>query len=421
MELNFSKIVDGLAQVIRDSFITADSWYLVYSGMPFFELGLVPIAFLGWMRLKSELRPAWLIGLVITLPMLILSVPFTGAYPGMRRALFVLLPYYTLVGLGCSCFFEWATKTSMFRLCNFLKPLSITLILSVAAHNILYQMTLGRSLTSHNFGTGFVFNTIPLDFLHKNLLTHNVLLRESEFSGGQFDLLIYTNYPRMVAKYNVDKPIGTVKILKNFDEVFQKLENSRPSIYMTWSSADIAELTKLQLICIPESNFSSQSYQETDIPYWGYLIQPEYPNKSCISIANENDRAGEKINFYAGKIERLRHMLSCEGDGCGSDRKDFIYTRGGVVSFLLSKPTGSVKQNLQISVINPDPIRKSIVEVNGVEVGVLSTDNLQNNVVSFSIPASAKNNKENWVINILPSKNPEHLGWDIVSAELVAQ
>ncbi len=413
-EWDFSKIIERLLQVFRDSFFTADSWYLVYRGMPFFELGLIPIAILGWLRLKSVVRPAWMVGAVVTIPLLILSVPFTGAYPGMRRALFVLLPYYALVGLGSSCILEWMAQAKMVPFWKSRKSLSLILILTVAMHSISYQLTKGLSSTSWNFSPGFNRNIIPLDFLQNALDKNNVLLQESEFSGGQFDLLIYTHYPRMVARYNTHRPIGSLNIIKSPD-VLPKLDTLRPSIYMTWSAANLIELAELKLLCIPESSMTS----DTTTPYCAYLIQPEYPRNSCMSLAGANGRAGEKINFAFGKPERLRHALFCGGDGCGADRKDFIYSRGGVVSFLLSKPTGSIKQTLRITVLNPDPNRHSTVEVNGVVVGDLVPKALQSDIANFTIPPSAEKPMENWVIRILPSKDPNHLGWDIVSAELV--
>lgn len=415
-EWDLSKIIEGLLQVFRDSFVTADSWYMRYRGMPFFELGLIPIAFLGWLRLKSAVRPAWMVGAVVTLPLLMLSVPFTGAYPGMRRALFVLLPYYALAGLGFSCILEWMAQAKIVPFWKSRKFLSLSLILIVSVNSISYQLTKGLSSTSWNFSPGFFHDIIPLDFLQNALDKNNVVLLESEFSGGQFDLLIYEHYPRLVALYNTHRPIGSLKIIKN-TAAQPKLDALRPSIYMTWSAKNLVELAELRLVCIPESSLTSEDIKT---PYSAYFIQPEFPRNSCISLADTNSRVGEKINFAFGKLERLRHVLLCEGDGCGADRKNFIYSRGGVVSFLLSKPTSSIKQTLRINVLNPDPNRHSTVEVNGVVVGDLVTKVLQNDIADFTIPPSAERPTENWVIRILPSKDPNCLGWDIVSAELIA-
>jgi len=325
------------------------------------------------------------------------------------------LPFYALVGLGCSSFLEWVNQCEMLSFQKSRKYIPLILIMVVAIYSISYQLTKGRLSTSWNCGTGFIRKTIPLDFLQNTLEKHNVILREAEFSGGQFDLLIYTHYPRLVARYNTHRPIGTIKVFKTLD-VLPKPDTHRPSIYMTWSTVDLINMVERKGLCVPDAVINSQ---DTNTPYWGYLAQPEYPRNSCISYAGSNGSVGEKISFAFDKYERLRHVLDCEGDGCGPDRKEFIYSSGGIVSFLLSRPTGS-KKNLRITVTNPDPNRHSIVEVNGVFIGDLEIKTLKDNIANLPIPPSAERANENWVIRILPSKDKNSLGWDIISAELVS-
>ncbi len=269
--------LSGWKIVLYDALFGSNSWYLIHGDMAFLETALLPLAIYGvfifWRTVTHadrEKRWMWY-GLFLSIPILIAMVPFTGPYPGMRRALFVLLPYSVAVGGGLIFLFSAITAhRAMLAIPDFkrnrplYKMLGLGILMLAVAHPIAYQFTSGRDRSRINLGEGFSRKQIPTSFILKKLKSHDIILEQAEFNSGWFDASIYEQYPRLYNRYNTDADIPHQVLILTHGEL-TKLSDK---ILMTWNSRKFDKLLAAGKITITPENKPSNG---TSIPYWGVL------------------------------------------------------------------------------------------------------------------------------------------------------
>jgi len=417
-------LLTGLIQVLKDALINADSWYMPYRDTPFFEITLLPLAVFGILMFWRARWPWYTLGVFIGIPICIAMVPFTGPYPGMRRALFVLLPYYVAVGGGMIFLLSALNKnhpieSSIHRpLASPYKLFALIILFLSVAQPVLYQLTTGRDNTRWNFGEGFAKRIIPYDLILTSLKTHDVVLDQDEFKG-YFDDLIYPNFFQLYARYTPDAGIQHSLLVLPTTSFFQsnngiaKLSNK---ILMTWDAQVFGQLVSSGKICIePES----MSADKASYPYRGLVSTSDENN--CRNSIKSPTNPGQNMSMAFDRLTRLKHQLHCDASICGPDRPDFVYTKKDV-SFILTPKLRDKKSILRLKIANPAPDRQSIIFVNNVFIGTLNQTSLNKSLeyADFVVPIQATSAPDNWLIRIGPSPTqPDKLGWDIVAASLL--
>lgn len=102
---DFSSYWPALQTNLHDLFLSGDSYYL-HQGGSFIEAGLLGFFLIGVWRLVIHDRRHWAMALIVSM----LAIPFLSAlafnYPGIRRGITLLLPYYLFAGAGITVFFD---------------------------------------------------------------------------------------------------------------------------------------------------------------------------------------------------------------------------------------------------------------------------------------------------------------------------
>ena len=276
LTFDIAPLLDGMAQVMKDAFINADSWYMPYKGMPFFEITLLPLSVLGLFMFWRAKWPWYTYSVFVSIPICMAMVPFAGAYPGMRRALFVLLPYYAVVGGGFIYLLgAMTTQGTMtinrngFRHSSY-KLLVMSLLLLSVIQPVAYQFTTGRNITLWNFGEGFSKPSIPFGFMLTTLKTNDIVLDQKEF-GGYFDDLIYIHYPRLYARYNADAGIKySVSIVPNLFKLQsnEKLTQLTNKLLISWDARNFGQLATDTQICITPKKMT---HNKENYPYMAFV------------------------------------------------------------------------------------------------------------------------------------------------------
>ena len=302
LSFTIASLLSGWYAVLYDALFSSSSWYLIYSGMAFFDTALLPLGIYGIFMLwraathaDREKRWIWY-GLFLSIPICIAIIPFTGPYPGMRRALFVLLPYSVALGGGLIFLLHAITAqnaalaiTGSMRNHPSYKVFGLSILMLAVAHPIAYQFTAGREITRWmSITEGFGKARIPYSFILEALKTHDIVLDQEEF-GGYFDGLIYTHYPRLYKRYNPEADIRH----KVLHLPYFELTKLSDKILMTWDLHKFDQLLAAGKVSVPPKPIFSDS---ANLPYWGILTSAPYEH---ISDTAYNLTDGNWINGIA--------------------------------------------------------------------------------------------------------------------------
>lgn len=218
LDLSAVGIVEAAAAISRDAFFKTSSWILPFE-TSFFEMSLFPLALIGLGSKLSErtaeakgapsahcLLP-WAHIFVGTSFFVYISIHVTGAYPGMRRGIFLLLPFYFFCGAGADALIaRWVAK-------RWLSLLVVLIVFAMAGPVIVFQTIRVPGRTNYNYGTGLGQKKVPNDYLQEALLTGDLLLDRREF-GGPFEEAYYEAYISLARRYGLLSPSGhTVRFI----------------------------------------------------------------------------------------------------------------------------------------------------------------------------------------------------------------
>jgi len=422
--ISLVSVLAALQRLLVDLFIEGSSWYIHFPAMPFVEVALWPFFITGVMISCGRKRDWKIRGIILSMPAVIMLVALTGAEPGMRRAIYFLLPFYYFSAIGIVQFFELVKNWNNLSLARvkYMKPLSVALVLVAVAlvHPIYYQLTYGRKIMSRNLGEGFGTKKIPLEYILEILHSNDVYLYKHEFDK-YFGRLIYDNYPKMAKRYgNLQSDARDVHFFENEDELTIKALRSRDDWrFLTWENKEVLSLSKQVPICFDDKHFSGND----DLPLVTYRHSPEAEKNGAFCVENE-EIAGLDSMFQMGfrhTKERFVHRLECAGPYCNKSRPESIYTLGGAVTFLLAQEPGGCDTGceLVLQVDNPRAKRKSHIFISNEQVGLLSIEVLDaDNKARFPIPGKMLGEDGTIEISITPEPG-DFLGWDIRFAEIV--
>ena len=424
LNLSLASILAAIQQLLVDLFIEGSSWYLHLPAMPFVEFVLWPFFITGVMISWGRARDWKIRGIILSMPVVILLAALTGAYPGMRRAIYFLLPFYYFSAIRIVQFFELVKNLNNHSLTvsrYMTSSLSALILVAVAlAHPIYYQLTYGRKAVSWNHGEGFGTKKIPLEFISEILLTNDVFLYRHEFDK-YFDHLIYEHYPKLAKRYgNLNRDARDVHFLESRDEPTIKTLGYRDDWrFLTWESREVTSLSKLVPVCVDDQSFSENS--DTPIVVYRDSIEADKNGALCVNNG-EMEWLDSKFQMgYRHSKERFIHQLDCAGPYCDKRRPDSIYTLGGTVAFLLAPKPGECDQGCQLvlQIDNPKVGRKSRILISNKQIGLLSIEGLdEGNKARFPIPGKILTEGGAVEVKITPEPG-DYLGWDIRSAEIV--
>ena len=427
------QIVSNLKAVLIDLFNEGRSWYLPYRGTPFVEVFVWPIALLG-ARVAWVSRSTWTVrGLIFAIPLIIILSAMTGAYPGMRRAAGVLpfLYLFASIGmvyiLGSRCNSENEVKQGRSAAhCTynvFLRYAAVITVVIGIGHLIYYQFTLGRNYTSFNFGTGFVLEPFEYEELMEVLQEKDIVI---DFPEGKeyFDKLFYKHYPSLARRYRWGyKSDHNVHFIGDRNDPFIRNLNQRDNwILAGWDPVRIYQISQDFGLCVNLKRFDS--YESIPFVAYSFPLSDGNEGGSCQGPEELGFDINNSIMLgYRYSEEKVRHLFECEGPNCNPSREDFIYTRGGVVSFSLRIPekwTTNAGHELKIHVLNGQRNRESRVYVDSEYLGLLNLDVVDEvGIVRYRLQPEKYRKGAIVRISIKPSDDPEKLGWDIDQASIV--
>lgn len=424
LSISLASILAAIKQLFVDLFIKGSSWYMNLPAMPFVEFALWPFFVTGVMISWGRAMDWKVRGVILSMPVVILLVAFTGDYPGMRRAIYFLLPFYYFSAVGIVQFFELVKNLNYHSLkgSRYLTSSLFALILVAVAlaHSIYYQLTYGREAVSWNLGEGFGTKKIPLEFISEILLTNDVFLYRHEFDK-YFDHLIYEHYPKLAKRYgNLNRSARDVHFLESGDELAHDTLRQRDDWrFLTWESKEVVRLSKMLPVCVDEQSFSDNG--DTPLVVYRDSIGAEKNGALCLENGEMEGLDSKFQMGYRHSKERFIHELDCGGSYCDNNRPDYIYTLGGIVTFLLAKKPGECDQGCQLvlQVDNPQVGRKSRILISNRQIGLLSIEGLdEENKARFPIPGEILAEGGALEVSITPEPG-DFLGWDIRSAEIV--
>ncbi|MBI4345359.1 MAG: hypothetical protein HY553_00785 [Elusimicrobia bacterium] len=402
--LDWRAFASGAPEVLRDAFWSAQSWYLPFPGMSFFELPLLPLALLGaWALARRELAWPWL-GLLLSIPLAVLVVPLTGPYPGMRRALFTVVPYSIAVAGGTIALIDAAVASrSRWR-----SAAALAVGLLAVTHSLAYLAGPGRQASMYAWD-GFSKRRLDWNDLLPILRSTGVVLPREEFEG-YFDGLLYRHTPRLLARYAPGSgPLHEVELIDARSP--DLLEAHAGKALVTWDAALAGPLFRLGRLCRDR-----RLRDAADAPFGGIVAGPE----GCAEWdppATSGMRESLALGF--DRAARLAHELRCDAAYCGPDRPAFLYAFGGDVEFSLRRPPGSGLV-LELQVANPGPRRSNDVWVDGRKAGTLTAAAVDPaaRVARFALaPAGGRPGR----VRVRIAAPPEGwLGWDLERASITA-
>lgn len=434
LDLSLGAILSALAQQLKDLFIEGSSWYLVFPSMPFVELVLWPFFVVGLWRSWGDSESWKVRGVALSIPLVLFLSAFTGPYPGVRRSIYLLLPFYFFAAMGIVWFLSAANASAIREgLYGTAKRgvFALVFVLFGVAHIVYYQLDFGRAAVSWNFGAGFGTNKIPMDSLLGWLEDKDVILSEHEF-GVYFDHWIYMHYPKLARRYGLISPgARDVHFIEDAQSpVIRTLRYRDDWRYLSWSGDGLETLSRHVGFCVNAQAVGDATAGDArDLLFVAYR-NPVANNRGPrgagpVGCFERGDSIIPDARFdmgYRRADERLRHRLVCAGGHCDKTRPDFLYTRGGAVSFVLGVQEGVCESGcvLEFQLRNPAPGRKSVVRGGGKRVGVIDLSSINaKNRVRFPIAASSVDNDGRLEVEIIEAEGGR-LGWDVDYARIVA-
>jgi hypothetical protein len=425
-ELRWDNIYNSLKSVLIDLFIEGRSWYLPYRRAPFVELYIWPLALLG-ARIAWVKMPGLLVrGLILSLPTIIILSAMTGAYPGMRRAAGALPFIYLFSSIGLVYVITlWNNHSEKPK-----HPLQIAVIsLAIATtvfgiiHSLYYQFSFGHKFANSNFGTGFVVEPFDHSDIIDALKKRDVVI---DFPEGKayFDKLFYFHYPRLVNRYRGGAPHShKVHFLDDLDDEYvSTLVDQRNWMLTGWDPKRLYQLSLDYELCVNMDQFGLYN----SIPFVAYSrpFSVQKRKGQCKNSSKFDFKVNSSVLLGSNHTkERVTHSLTCQGPYCDSSRRNFVYTMGGPVSFLLRVPdTYEPIDNfiLRVHVLHGQENRESKIYIDSDFLGLLELGQ-----VNATGNAEYIINKEKYKsgsivkISVLPSDNKDKLGWDIDKVTII--
>ena len=402
----------ALAILLRDAFVETATWNLPYRHAPFLEWTFWPLALAGGVLLwRRHGHPAGR-GLVLSIPIALAVLPFTGATPGMRRGVFLLLPVTALAGLGAA----WAFRR--------LGPLRGSLLLgALVAQPLVYDLALGRGFARQSnfledFGAAPIADAVLLDQLRR----HGVLVSSDEFAH-EWDRRRVQAFPFLARRYGVLDTAHDVRLLAEADPAFLAgLTDGSGAVAATWQPAFLLRsLARAQPLC-----FQVVRPVDADGPAFLRVTSPGAagPQDVCLGGTPERLAPTPCARLGANHVQSmLAHRVECSLAGCSARHMDHLFAHPGAISLELKPPPDAGRGPLWIAfriLYSQVDQRENFVTLNDRPVGMLDERRLrQGERAALEVPARARRRAGSWLLRVGPTTQPGKLGWDLYWAALV--
>lgn len=420
LDLEPAAVRAAWAALLGDLFVRGGSWYLPFRDLPVLERTLLPFAATGslwaWRR-----YPSWQArGSLLAAPILIALCTISGQYPGMRRALSVLLPYHFCAAAGILVVLRGLPGRARPSLLG-----GATLVVLSCLHAVAYQFAFREAKTGFNFGTGFAYEPpIPHDFLIGRLREGPVVLEPTEF-GGEMDRRYYQSIERLARRYG--QLATTEARLHYLDDPGLAPQEGWGILARTERA--VGEISRGTGLCIQASRLRSAPGAEGFLSVPLVSASPREEGTICVGSPSHLASIGSHVSLGFAHLEaRLRHGLSCAGPYCGPSRPDSVDATGGDLSFVLRDPrsashlpegSGSGVE-LSLGVVQENVhARENRISVNGHPLGTLSAGSVgANGEARFPVPDAAAPSDPLWRITIEAPREAGRIGWGVRWAEL---
>ena len=403
---------DALAVLLHDAFVETTTWNLIHRHAPFVEWTFWPLVLAGGVVLwRSHANPAAR-ALVLCMPIALVMVPFTGAYPGMRRGLFLLLPVTALAGLGAAWIFRR------------LGPLWGALLLgALLAHTLVYQLTFGGRLAQRaSLGSAFSAEPIPDALLLERLRQHDVVVSADEFlhpwDRGRLRAFVY-----LARRYGQLELPHDVRLLAEGDPAFvASLTDGSGALAATWQPAALLErLERARPLC-----FGLVRVADADGPALLRLATPEAASPQDGCPAGTHGRFGPTpcARLGSARVDSMvAHRVRCVDAGCTWPRTDWVYVHPGSVTLELEPPPDAREGPVWIvfKVLHAQVERRTNgVALNGEPIGVLDASLLRPGALAaLAAPPAARAEGGPWTVGVGPGPRAGATGWDLFWVALV--
>ncbi len=409
LDLSWSGFEESLPIVLHDLFVETTTWLEIFRHTPFVDWTYWPLALVGAWCLWTR-RGDWVSrGVVLSVPLVILFAVVCGAYPGMRRALYILMPVSAFAALGVDALYARAGRW-----------VGSLIVVLVVGHPVYYQMTIGRQdWRTASFGASFGADPIPDTLLLEALEKHEVIMSADEYPSG-WDRNRLIHYWKLARRHGAlrERTHALTFVSARDPARVAELADRPDAALLTWSPERVLPamakpaglcfgLTDLQPrpALIPIVTASRATARDVCLWEGGR----ETALTSCVRLG------------HAHPLSHLVHGLVCENAYCESSRPETSYVEPGSVSFRLKPPgRGPVRLVVRVAVLPPWE-RANRVMVNGHEVGALDRSALDVATarLRLDIPASAETDRDFWTVTLGPGGHPGQVGWDVVWVALV--
>jgi hypothetical protein len=425
LDLRPTTLATALVEILEDLFVAGNSWFLVYRKVPFVETALLPVALLGAVTAWRRPNNLLIRGVIVSLPVLVLINTATGPYPGMRRALFLLLPFYYLVALGIVHMLDGSSRRenpgswpSSAASRVFVLLLGIALI-----HSLAYQFSNGRATARVNFGEGYIRERISDEYLLRLLEDRHVVLDGREFEG-YFDEILYRGFAARAVRYGLLTNSSTrIHFLDEpRDPYVASLADRSDWVFLSWQRGRMFRLSEDHPVCISRDLLASRA----GIPYSAYPESAQLADSDrvlCLGDEGWLARVGESVQLgYRHLEERFYHHLECENALCDPSRQDFVHTGNkGAVRFVLRVPPRKKQFVLRLQVTHASDDRRARVVVENRFLGLLESSRVgTDHSAEFPLSSALVRDKRVVRVKLQGTGEPGFQGWDVVAAALLS-
>lgn len=403
VQLGFDAWLAGAKAYLADLLVATASWNLPYHGVPFLEPTLWPFAILGVARLWQREPRVLLRGILLSMPIAVLILPATGANPGMRRGIYLLLPFALASGAGLAAVLERVG------------PVLAALVIMVAfAHPLAYQLGVGaREGVESHFGHDFGGRALPEPLLLERLRAGPVLLSQTEYVHP-WDRSRHVAFCALAERYGLLPPgVASLSFLEDVTP-----NHIAGAVVLTWRPDDVARAGMQRAgMCLVEDGDDWSA----DAPAVLRFVSPEdaagraqcagdvAPPARCLELGGRNRRG------------RFAHAFSCEQAGCDGSRPQSVWVHPGTVTFRLRRsdtvPADRAALALWVLYAQVEQ-RANVVTVNGTSVGPLDASRLHRAIAVLPVPAEVAQAAV-WEVRVGPAA-PPRMGWDLYRAAAVS-
>lgn len=339
---SWSDSVPNMIAMLRDLFVSADTWYLQQPAMAMFELPLIPLAIYGFFILRQENKFFALVLLLSIVICWLLAAP-TGIYFGARRILYVLFPFWIFSGVGCAGVFKKASELRPTR--KFFAALSLSFCFATIVY---YSQTLGREAEVNRYFSAFWHPPLNESFLRLLVGREDVFL--SAQNVGAFpsnpERKYYDAYFLNHQFFNLEKIYH-----KEFNVLYsynQQITTTLPKSFILIANAPFEAWDLIAGGFCLTKNGSFLNTSKPFIPLYFYKGRTQLDDV-CYDNLSTNIKTISVANFCSECFESMwNQRVQCLKGNCANTWSDALYIQKGLLAFSLLAPAVASKREFTL-------------------------------------------------------------------------